>query len=79
MDALEKIRQSGLNSYAMIASLLAFSLADYFESVIRGDHYGQSNDFWRQALRWRQGDRQGSPHQERSRQGRQKEIDFWRL
>ena len=53
----------------MNASLLAFSSADYSESVVRGDHYGQSNDSCWQESRWRQG-RCGQAR----RKGRKEEV-----
>jgi len=47
--------------------LLAFGLADTTESVIRGDHYGQSND-WQKI--WRQGCEQTRREEDRGEEAR---------
>jgi len=47
-----------LFSYATIASLLPFRRTDTTESVIRGDHYGQSN-IWQKIL-WHADGEEGS-------------------
>ena len=57
-----------LFSYASIASLVASRPADRTESVIRGDHYGQSND--RQNILWRE-----SREQTRCKKSRCEEND----